>query len=75
MYWKIELYSFHSCVQLITMSYMAYIRYITDLFVSVVDGIHAGLLFIKISRNQTFRGPLRKGSRATRCTPLSTVIL
>jgi hypothetical protein len=27
MYWKIELYSFHSCVQLITMSYMAYFQW------------------------------------------------
>jgi len=30
---------------------MAYLRYNTDSYVSTVDGIHTGLLFIKISRN------------------------
>jgi len=38
-------------VQLITMTFMAYLRYSTDSFVSTLDGIHAGLLLIKISRN------------------------
>ena len=73
LYWNIELHLMYPYLCWIAINCEASLRSNFDSFV-LPEGYYVGLMPIRISRNWSFQGPIRKGSRATRCSPPVQII-